>query len=253
VAKSLEGRVALVTGASSGIGRAAALAFAREGARVVASARREAEGAETVRQIAALGAEASFVPADVSDEAQVRTLVAEGVRRFGRLDCAFNNAGIEGTPGPITEATGENFDRVFATNVKGVLFSMKHEIPALRASGGGAIVNCASTMGLIGYPGSGVYGASKSAVIGLTRFAAIEQARSGIRVNVVAPGGVETEMIERLSGGDDAVKGAFAAQHPLGRLGTPDEIARTVVFLCSDAAAYVTGQVIAVDGGYTAQ
>jgi NAD(P)-dependent dehydrogenase (short-subunit alcohol dehydrogenase family) len=253
VAKSLEGKVALVTGASSGIGRAAALALAQAGAGVVVSARREREGEETARAVERAGAKARFVRADVADEVQVRALVEATLRSFGRLDCAFNNAGIEGTPGALVEATGENFDRVFGTNVKGLLFSLKYEIPAMITSGGGAIVNCASTMGQIGYPGVSVYGASKGAVIALTRHAAIEYAKSGVRVNAIAPGGVHTEMIERLSGGDAAAQRAFAAQHALGRLGTPDEIARAVVFLCSDAATFVTGQTLSVDGGYTAQ
>lgn len=249
----LRGKVALVTGGSSGIGRATALAFARAGASAVVSGRREPEGRRTEQLIADAGGSAFFVRADVSDEVSVRALVDAATQRFGRLDIAFNNAGTEGAGRPVIEETEANYDAVFDTNVKGMLFSLKYEIPALLRSGGGAIVNMASMLGHISMPGLCVYGASKHAVIGLTKSVALEVAASGIRVNAIAPGGIHTDMMDRLAAGDEPRKAAFGAAHPLGRLGTPDEVARAVVFLCTDGAAFITGQSILVDGGFTAQ
>lgn len=249
----LEGKIAIVTGASSGIGRASALALAQAGATVVAASRREAEGRETVALIERAGGRGRFVRADVSREADVAALVATAVNEFGRLDLAFNNAGVEGNGKPVTEETGENFDAVFDVNVKGLMFSMKHELSAMVKSGGGAIVNMSSIVGLIAFPGAAVYTASKHAVLGLTKAAALEHARTGIRVNAVSPGAVQTDMMERFVGGSEEAKAGFAAMHPMGRVGQADEIARVVTFLCSDAASFITGQSIAVDGGFTAQ
>ncbi len=264
-----EGKVALVTGATSGIGRDTAIALAREGAAVVATGRRAERGAELVTEIERLGGRAAFVAGDVSDEAHVREAVTTAVDRFGGLHLAFNNAGIEGTMGPVTEQTAENYDQTFDINVKGVLLSMKHQIPAMLDTvgkagdkvrdkvegepGGGAIVNNASIVGLIGMPGASVYIASKHAVIGLTKSAALEVAQQGIRVNAVAPGAIQTDMIDRFTGHDDDAKQGLASMHPIGRVGRPSEIVDAVLFLLSGESSFVTGHTLTVDGGFVAQ
>lgn len=251
---NFDGKVALVTGASSGIGREAALQFARHGAKVVCAARRKNEGEVTVNEIKAQGGEAIFVQTDVSDEKQIERLVAETLKQYGRLDCAFNNAGIEGKVGVMVhEQTGEGYDTVFDINVKGVLLSMKHEIRAMSKNGGGAIVNNSSIAGQIGMPGASVYIASKHAVNGLTKSAAVEYAKEKIRVNAVCPAAIQTDMLDRFLGDNEEFKQGMTAAHPVGRIGEAKEVAAAVLFLCSDGASFITGHCLPVDGGYTVQ
>ena len=243
--------VVLITGALAGIGRATALAFARQGARLVVSGRHDDAGAMLVHELHELGAEAEFVRADVRREADVQALVDGAVARFGRLDIAVNNAGTEGQPGPLTAQTAETYAATFDTNVLGTIFSLKHELRVMLAQGGGSIVNLSSTMGHRGNANAGLYVASKHAVEGLTRTAALEGAAAGVRVNAVAPGPIDTGMLTRFAG-DDTRKNGLAAGVPMKRLGQPEEIAQAIVFLASDQAGFLTGQVIDVNGGKTA-
>ncbi len=243
--------VVLITGALTGIGRATALAFANAGARVVAVGRREAEGKALQAELRALGTDAAFIQADVRSEADVRNMVDQAVARFGRLDAAVNCAGTEGTPGPVTEQTAESYTAMFDTNVLGTLLSLKHELRVMQAQGAGSIVNISSTMGERGAPNMSLYTASKHAVEGLTKSAALEAASFGVRVNAVAPGPVETEMLNRLTGGGER-KSAFLASVPMKRGGAPEEIADAILFVASDKATYITGQIIRVNGGKTA-
>ena len=243
--------VVLITGALTGIGRATALAFAREGASVVVSGRRDDAGQALVAELRALGAEAQFIRADVRRENDVQNLVDETVARFGRLDVAVNNAGTEGKPGPVTEQTAESYAATFDTNVLGVLLSMKHELRVMQAQGFGSIVNLSSTMGQRGAPGASLYTASKHAVEGLTKSGALEGAVFGVRVNAVAPGPVETAMLDRFTGSADR-KAAMVAGIPLQRAGQPQEIADAIVFVASARASFITGQIINVNGGKTA-
>lgn len=245
--------VILVTGALTGIGRATALAFARQGARLVVSGRREEAGFALAAELRALGAKAEFLRADVRIEGEVRSLVEQTVERFGRLDVAVNNAGTEGQLGPITGQSVDNYTATFETNVLGTLLAVKHEMRVMLKQGSGAIVNLSSVAGQVGIAGASVYAASKHAVEGLTKSAALEGAAAGVRVNAVAPGPVATEMLDRFTGGDEAAKSGLLASVPARRAATADEIAQTVVFLASDAARYLTGQSVTVDGGYTAQ
>lgn len=243
----------LITGALTGIGRATAVAFAREGANLVVSGRRDDAGAALVVELRALGAQAEFVRADVTKETDVDALVRHTVDRFGRLDVAVNNAGTEGQLGPIAGQTQENYRATFDTNVLGVLLSLKYELPIMLKQGSGSVINLSSVAGQVGMAGASVYVASKHAVEGLTKSAALEVASSGVRVNAVAPGPVQTDMLERFTGGNADAKAGLLAMMPAKRGATPDEIAQTIVFLASDKARYLTGQSIAVDGGYTAQ
>lgn len=244
--------VVLITGALTGIGRATALAFAKEGARVVVSGRHDEEGKQLVAEMRKLGAEAEFLRADVRSEDDVRKLIDKAVERFGRLDVAVNNAGTEGTPGPVTEQTAESYASTFDTNVLGTLLSMKHELRVMIPQGSGSIVNVSSTYGRTGAAGASVYVASKHAVEGLTKSAALEVAGTGVRVNVVAPGPIETGMLNRFTGTDER-KANLVSRVPLKRVGRPEEIAQTIVFIASDKASFITGASYLVDGGKTAQ
>jgi NAD(P)-dependent dehydrogenase (short-subunit alcohol dehydrogenase family) len=254
VEQHFSGKVALVTGGASGIGRACAQLFAKVGASVVVSDVALEGGHETVRLIEEDGGEASFVETDVSKAAQVEALVGRTVEIYGRLDYAFNNAGIEGSMATNTaDYSEEDWDRVIAINLKGVWLCMKHEIPQMLRQGGGSIVNNSSVEGLVGLEGTSAYAASKHGVVGLTKTAALEYAQSGIRINAVCPGLIRTPMVERYSRGDAEIEAQFAAVEPVGRMGTPEEVAEAVVWLCSEAASFVTGHAMAVDGAYVAR
>jgi NAD(P)-dependent dehydrogenase (short-subunit alcohol dehydrogenase family) len=243
--------VVLITGALTGIGRAAALLFAQERAHIVVSGRRDKQGQELVAELQGLGAEAMFVLTDVRKDEDVRNLVDQTVKRFGRLDIAVNNAGTEGVPGPVTEQTAESFAATFDTNVLGTLLSMKHELRAMLPRGSGSIVNVSSSYGSIGAAGASVYVASKHAVEGLTKSAALEVAGTGVRVNVVAPGTTDTGMLTRFTS-TDKNKSALVSTVPLKRLAAPEEIAHVIVFVASANASYMTGASIPVDGGMIA-
>jgi NAD(P)-dependent dehydrogenase (short-subunit alcohol dehydrogenase family) len=243
--------VVLITGAMTGIGRATALAFAREGARVVVSGRRDEAGEALAAELRATGAEAEYVRADVRREDDVKALVDRAVARFGRLDVAVNNAGTEGQTGPVTEQSTDSYHATFDTNVLGTLLCMKHELRVMQPQGHGSIVNLSSTMGKKGAPGASLYVASKHAVEGLTKAAALEAAAFGVRVNAVAPGPVDTGMLDRFTGSADK-KAGLVANVPLKRLGNPDEIAQAIVFASSAKSSFMTGHIVAVDGGRSA-
>jgi NAD(P)-dependent dehydrogenase (short-subunit alcohol dehydrogenase family) len=243
--------VVLITGALTGIGRATALAFAKEGARVVISGRRDEAGQKLLAEIRALGAEAEYWRSDVRHEEDIRDVVNKTVARFGRLDIAVNNAGTEGVPGPVTEQSAESYAATFDTNVLGTLLSMKHELRVMIPQGRGSIVNVSSAYGHVGAAGAAVYVASKHAVEGLTKSAALETAGSGVRINIVAPGPIETGMLNRFTGNAEN-KASLVSVVPLKRVGTPEEIANAIVFVGSDKASYVTGTSFSVDGGMLA-
>lgn len=250
-------KVALVSGAAAGIGRATALKFAEEGARVVVSDIVADGGAETVAMIKAAGGEALFVRADVSDPGDVEAMISAVVRAYGRLDCACNNAGIEGLIAPMGEQPIDNFDHIMAINARGTFLCLRAEITQMLKQGGGAIVNLASVAGLIGFPGLSPYVASKHAVNGLTKNAALEYGKHGIRVNSICPGGIDTRMLDSLAeqstGGKMTSHEMMDQLHPIGRIGRPEEVAELIVWLCSDRASFVTGTNVPVDGGYVAQ
>ena len=252
MAGQLEGKVSLITGGGSGIGKASALAFAREGSKVVVADVNVDGGDETVRLIQDTGGEATFVRADVSNASDVSAMVDHAVQTYNKLDCAFNNAGVSGAPGRIHEYTEDDWSRVLDINLTGVWLCLKYEIIQMLNQGGGAIVNTASVMGLVGGSRSPAYGATKHGVVGLTKTAAVDYAQSGIRVNAVCPGYIRTPMIEQGILSDPGGEERVVSRHPMHRLGTPEEIAEAVVWLCSDAASFVTGLAMAVDGGYVA-
>jgi NAD(P)-dependent dehydrogenase (short-subunit alcohol dehydrogenase family) len=245
-----ETSVVLITGALTGIGRATALAFADAGVKLVVSGRRQAEGAALEAELKKLGADAVFIQADVRHDDEVQALVDQTVARFGRLDVAVNNAGTEGQPGPITQQTAESYAATFDTNVLGTLLSLKHELRVMTAQGQGSIVNISSTYGHEGAAYASIYAASKHAVEGLTKSAALEVAASGVRVNAVAPGPTDTGMLDRFTGTEEN-KASLKSGVPLGRIGKPDEIAAAVLFLATPGAAFITGQILTVDGGKT--
>jgi len=251
-------QVALITGGTAGIGRATAVEFARQGAKVVVTGRRETAGAQTLEMIRAAGGEVAYIRADVSSEEDCRRMVEFALDSFGRLDFAFNNAGVEGAANTLNthEQTTANYRQVMDINVFGVLMSMKHEIQAMLRLGGGVIVNNASVAGMVGMPGMSVYVASKHAVLGLTKSAALEYAKDDIRINAVSPAVIETPMFDRFAEvsdePDDMVK-QMASYHPIGRIGKPEEVAAAVAFLCTPAASFITGTNLAVDGGWTAK
>lgn len=247
----MEGQVILITGALSGIGRATALAAAHEGYKLVVSGRNSQTGAALEAELRTLGAEATFIKADVRDEGDVRGLIEGAVARFGRIDVAVNNAGTEGTPGPVVDQTPEAYAATFETNVLGVLLCMMHEFRVMQPQGSGSVVNISSTMGSRGAANASLYVASKHAVEGLTKSGALEAAAFGVRVNAVAPGPVETGMLDRFAGSQDR-KAGLLASIPLRRAGKPEELADAILFLASDKASFVTGQIIGVNGGRTA-
>jgi NAD(P)-dependent dehydrogenase (short-subunit alcohol dehydrogenase family) len=248
----LEGKIGLITGGTSGIGRETAVLFAKAGAKVVVAGRREVEGEETIQLVRAAGGDGLFVKTDVSKASQVQTLIQKVVQGFGSLDIAFNSAGIEGVWAPIVRQSEEDWDRTIDINLKGVWLCLKYELrQMLKQGGGGAIVNMASTIGLIGSAGVAAYSASKHGVIGLTKTAALENAKSGIRINVVCPGFTETPMTDRIFR-TPGVREHVLSCHPIGRFGKPIEIAEAVVWMCSDRASFMTGQSLVLDGGFLA-
>jgi len=249
--KEFENKVAIVTGASFGIGQATAIMFASRGAKVAVVD--WVEDTETINQIRAVGGEGIFIRCDVSKSEEVKAMVEKTISTFGRLDYAFNNAGIEGITGLSHELKEEDFDRTVAINLRGVWLCMKYQLPYLLKQGSGAIVNCASIAGLVGFPQSSAYVASKHGVVGLTKTVALENARHGIRINAVCPGVIQTPMIDRFTGKQKEVEKAFETQEPIGRLGKPTEVAEAVLWLCSKAASFITGNALAVDGGWVAQ
>lgn len=247
-----KGLVALVTGASAGIGKATAKAFARESYTTVLADVNEGQGRDAAAECEREGGTCQFIRCDVADETSVQNLIGEIVSRFGRLDAAFNNAGIEGALGPTADCTTENFDRIIAVNLRGTFFCLREELRQMtKQERGGAIVNCSSIAGLIGFAGIPAYTASKHGVVGLTKNAALEYAKANIRVNAVCPGAIDTAMLDRLMT-SGVPRETIVATEPVNRLGTPEEIASAVVWLCSGSASFVTGQALAVDGGWTA-
>jgi NAD(P)-dependent dehydrogenase (short-subunit alcohol dehydrogenase family) len=251
--RPLESQTAIVTGGAAGIGKAAALAFAQHGAKVAVADLKVDRGEEVAHAIERSGGRAIFVRTDVSKTADVEKLIGATLSAFGRLDCAFNNAGIEGQLAPTADCTEENFDRILAVNLRGLWLCMRYELQQMLRQGRGSIVNMSSVAGLVGFANLPAYVASKHGVLGLTKAAALEYATRGIRVNAVCPGVIHTEMVDRVTGKNPAVEKQFVELEPMGRMGTPEEIAACAVWLCSEAASFVTGHALAVDGGLVAR
>jgi len=251
--KIFQNQVAVVTGGSFGIGRATAVAFAQRGAKVIIADLVEDKDGETLKQIKAAGSEGIFVQCDVSKSNDVKGLIDKCIATYGRLDYAFNNAGIEGVQATTHECTEENWDKTIAVNLKGIWLCMKNEIQQMLKNRKGAIVNCSSVAGLNGFPGLPAYVATKHGVVGLTKTAALEYSTQGIRVNAVCPGVIHTAMMDRLTGKDKEVEKQYTEMEPIGRMGNPEEVAEAVVWLCSDAASFVTGIAVPVDGGFNAE
>jgi NAD(P)-dependent dehydrogenase (short-subunit alcohol dehydrogenase family) len=247
------GKVAIVTGGTSGIGRAAAIAYAQQSAKVVVAGRRVEAGEETVRLIKEAGGDALFVQTDVTQELDVKAMVDKAISVFGRLDFAFNNAGVYGENTSLIDQADSEYDRMMTANVKGVWLSMKYQIAQMLSQGSGAIVNAASILSVVAMPSVPLYTASKYAVVGLTKAAALQYAKSGIRINAVGPGAIATDMFESATGGQEEAKAYMAGLHPMGRVGQPSEVANAVIWLSSDSASFVTGETLMVDGGYIAQ
>lgn len=249
--KQFQGKVAIVTGGSFGIGRTTAIAFAKRGAKVVISD--WVEDSETLNLINSFNGEATFVKCDVSKPEDVKAMIDKTISLYGRLDYAFNNAGIEGATASTQDCSESNWEKTIGINLKGVWLCMKYEIPHMMKQGKGAIVNNASVAGLVGFPGLPAYVAAKHGVLGLTKNAALENAKSGVRVNAVCPGVIKTPMVDRLTGQNKEVEKQFESMEPIGRMGQPEEVAEAVIWLCSDSASFVTGIAMAVDGGWVAQ
>jgi NAD(P)-dependent dehydrogenase (short-subunit alcohol dehydrogenase family) len=249
--KRFTNKVALITGGTSGIGRATAIAFAEQGADVVIAGRREAEGAESLTLVQKAAGQGLFVRVDVNDESEIEAMVAKTLERFGRLDFAFNNAGMGGLGRATMTATADIYDQIMNINVRGVFFSMKHQIPAILQSGGGAIVNNASVLALRPSANSPIYSASKAAVVGLTKSAALEFAPKGLRINAICPAIIETDMTEQMRG-DEQTRAYLLSRHPVGRFGQSEEVAASVLYLCSPEAAFITGVALPLDGGFAA-
>ena len=244
----MDSKVVLITGALTGIGRATALAFAKKGARLIISGRRDEAGAKLVEELRELGAEAEYVRADVRIEEEMHHLVDQAIKRFGRLDVAVNNAGTEGKPGPLINQTVESYTATFDANVLGTFLGLKHELKVMIPQGAGSIINISSTLGQKAAPGASIYAATKHAVEGLTKTAALEAAFANVRVNAVAPGPIDTGMLERFTGSAEK-KATLIAGVPLKRMGRPEEVAQTILFLASDNAPFITGQIFGIDGG----
>jgi NAD(P)-dependent dehydrogenase (short-subunit alcohol dehydrogenase family) len=247
------GKVAIVTGGTSGIGRATAIGYAQQGAKVVVAGRRSIEGEEIVKIIKDAGGEAFFIQTDVTKESDVKTMIDKTVEVFGRVDIAFNNAGTYGENPSLSDQPDSEYDHIMNVNVKGVWLSMKYEIVQMLKQGSGTIVNTSSVLGVVAMPSVPLYTASNYAVEGLTKAAALQYAKSGIRINAVGPGAISTEMFEKATGGQDEAKAYMARIHPMGRVGQPSEVANAVLWLSSDQASFVTGETLMVDGGYIAQ